>query len=116
MAIAERQLAARFNRPGHEVVDHHTYVLAGDGDLMEGVAHEAASLAGHLELGKLIVFYDSNRICLAGSTNLSFTDDVAQVFEGYGWHVQTVADGNDLEAARRARPRRRRRPTTGRRS
>ncbi len=102
MAIAEAHLAARFNRPGHEVVNHHTYVLAGDGDLMEGVTHEAASLAGHLELGKLIVFYDSNRICLAGSTNLSFTDDVAQVFEGYGWHVQTVADGNDLDALARA--------------
>ncbi len=102
MAIAERHLAARFNRPGHEVVDHHTYVLAGDGDLMEGVAHEAASLAGHLELGKLVVFYDSNRICLAGSTNLSFTDDVARVFDGYGWHVQTVADGNDLDALARA--------------
>src|SRR5512139_2552955 len=102
MAIAESHLAARFNRPGHEVVDHRTYVLAGDGDLMEGVAHEAASLAGHLELGKLVVFYDSNRICLAASTNLSFTDDVAKVFEGYGWHVQTVADGNDLGALARA--------------
>jgi transketolase len=102
MAIAERHLAARFNRPGHEVVDHHTYVLAGDGDLMEGVAHEAASLAGHLELGKLIVFYDSNRICLAGSTNMSFTDDVARVFDGYGWHAQTVTDGNDLDALARA--------------
>jgi transketolase len=102
MAMAEAHLAARFNRPGHEVVDHHTYVLAGDGDLMEGVAHEAASLAGHLELGKLVVFYDSNRICLAGSTNLSFTDDVEQVFEGYGWHVAKVGDGNDLEALARA--------------
>ncbi len=98
MALAEAHLAARFNRPGHEVVDHRTYVLAGDGDLMEGVAHEAASLAGHLELGRLVVFYDSNRICLAASTNLSFTDDVARVFDGYGWHVQKVADGNDLDA------------------
>ena len=102
MAMAEAHLAARFNRPGHAVVDHHTYVLAGDGDLMEGVAHEAASLAGHLELGKLVVFYDSNRICLAGTTNLSFTDDVEQVFEGYGWHVVKVADGNDLAALARA--------------
>jgi len=102
MAIAEAHLAARFNRPGHEVVNHHTYVLAGDGDLMEGVAHEVASLAGHLELGKLVAFYDSNRICLAGSTNMSFTDDVARVFDGYGWHVQTVADGNDLSALARA--------------
>ena len=104
--MAEAHLAARFNRPGHEVVDHHTYVLAGDGDLMEGVAHEAASLAGHLELGKLVVFYDSNRICLAGSTNLSFTDDVAQVFEGYGWHV---ADGGRRERPRGPRARDRRR-------
>src|SRR5512136_348365 len=102
MAIAESHLAARFNRPGHAVVDHRTYVLAGDGDLMEGVAHEAASLAGHLELGKLIVFYDSNRISLAASTNLTFTDDVEMVFEGYGWHVQTVGNGNDLEALARA--------------
>jgi transketolase len=98
MAIAEAHLAARFNRPGHEIVNHRTWVLAGDGDLMEGVAHEAASLAGHLRLGKLVCFYDSNDICLASSTSLTLTDDVGRVFEGYGWHVQTVADGNDLEA------------------
>jgi transketolase len=102
LAMAERQLAARFNRPGHTIVDHCTYTLAGDGDMMEGITHEAASLAGHLELGKLVCLYDSNRICLAGSTNLSFTDDVATVFDGYGWHVQTVADGNDVEAVARA--------------
>jgi transketolase len=102
MAIAERHLAARFNRPGHEIVDHRTFVLAGDGDLMEGVANEAASLAGHLGLGKLVCFYDANRICLAASTNLVFTTDVAKVFEGCGWHVQTVADGNDLDAIARA--------------
>jgi transketolase len=102
MAIAERHLAARFNRPGHEIVDHRTFVLAGDGDLMEGVANEAASLAGHLGLGKLVCFYDSNHICLAASTNLVFTADVAKVFEGYGWHVQTVGDGNDLAAIERA--------------
>ena len=102
MAIAERHLAARFNRPGHTVVDHHTYVLAGDGDLMEGVAHEAASLAGHLRLGRLVCFYDSNRISLAGATSLSFSDDVTRVFEGYGWRVETVADGNDLDALARA--------------
>jgi transketolase len=98
MALAERHLAARFNRPGHEIVDHRTFVLAGDGDLMEGVANEAASLAGHLGLAKLVCFYDSNRICLAASTNLVFTTDVAKVFEGYGWHVQTLQDGNDLAA------------------
>jgi transketolase len=102
MAIAEAHLAARFNRPGHEIVDHHTWVLAGDGDLMEGVAHEAASLAGHLRLEKLVCFYDSNDITLAASTNLTFTDDVGEVFEGYGWHVQTVHDGNDLDAIARA--------------
>jgi transketolase len=102
MALAERHLAARFNRPGHEIVDHRTFVLAGDGDLMEGVANEAASLAGHLRLGRLVCFYDSNRICLGSSTNLVFTTDVARVFEGYGWHVQTVEDGNDLEAIARA--------------
>jgi len=102
MAIAERHLAARFNRPGHEIVDHRTFVLAGDGDMMEGVANEAASLAGHLGLGKLVCFYDSNRICLAASTNLVFTTDVAKVFEGYGWHVQTLPDGNDLGAIARA--------------
>jgi transketolase len=102
MAIAERHLAARFNRPGHEIVDHRTFVLAGDGDLMEGVANEAASLAGHLGLGRLVCFYDSNHICLAASTNLVFTTDVAKVFEGYGWHVQTLPDGNDLAAIARA--------------
>ena len=102
MALAERHLAARFNRPGHEVVDHRTFVIAGDGDLMEGVAQEAASLAGHLGLGKLVVFYDSNHICLGSTTNLVFTTDVAKLFEGYEWHVQTVADGNDLAAIERA--------------
>ncbi len=102
MAIAERQLAARFNRPGHTIVDHYTYAIAGDGDLMEGVAQEAASLAGHLGLGKLVYFYDSNHVCLAGTTNLSFSEDVGQVFEGHGWHVQTVADGNDIGAIDRA--------------
>ena len=98
MAIAEAHLAARFNRDGHTVVDHRTYVVAGDGDLMEGVSHEAASLAGHLRLGKLIVFYDDNRITIEGGTDLSCSDDVARRFEAYGWHVQRVADGNDLVA------------------
>lgn len=98
MAIAEAHLAARFNRPGLEVVNHHTYCIVGDGDLMEGVAAEAASLAGHLELGKLICLYDDNRISLAASTALSFTEDRAARFAAYGWHVATVADGNDLAA------------------
>ncbi|MFN8095005.1 MAG: transketolase [Vicinamibacteria bacterium] len=102
MAAAEAHLAARFNRPGHDVVDHFTYVIAGDGDLMEGVVHEAAALAGHLRLGKLVCLYDSNSICLGGATNLSYTMDAAKVFEGYGWHVQTVADGNDVDAVAKA--------------
>ena len=87
MAIAEAYLAARFNRPGFDLVDHHTYVIASDGDLMEGVASEAASLAGHLRLGKLICLYDDNRISIAGATDLAFTEDVAERFEAYGWHM-----------------------------
>jgi transketolase len=98
MAIAEARLAALFNRPGHEIIDHHTYFLASDGDLMEGISHEACSLAGHLKLGKLIGFYDDNRITIDGSTDLTFSDDTAKRFEAYGWHVQRVADGNDLGA------------------
>jgi transketolase len=98
MALAEAHLAARFNRPGHTIVDHRTYVIASDGDLMEGVSHEAASLAGHLRLGKLLVFYDDNRITIEGSTDLAYSDDAAQRFAGYGWHVQHVADVNDLAA------------------
>ncbi len=102
MAIAEAHLAARYNRPGFEIVNHHTYGIVSDGDLMEGVASEAASIAGHLKLGKLIYLYDDNRISLAASTNLTFTEDRAKRFEAYGWHVQTVDDGNDLDAMDRA--------------
>ena len=98
MAIAEAQLAAMYNRPGHEIFSHYTYFLASDGDLMEGISHEACSLAGHLKLGKLIGFYDDNRITIDGSTDLAFSDDTAKRFEGYGWQVQHVEDGNDLEA------------------
>ena len=98
MALAEAHLGARFNRPGHTVVDHRTYVIASDGDVMEGISHEAASLAGHLALGKLIVYYDDNRISIEGPTDLAFGEDVARRFEAYGWHVQHVADGNDLSA------------------
>jgi transketolase len=97
MGMAEAFLAARFNRDGHVVVDHHTYCLVSDGDLMEGVASEAASLAGHLGLGKLIYLYDDNHITIDGSTDLAFTEDVGRRFEAYGWHVQRVADGNDLD-------------------
>ena len=98
MAIAERFLAARYNRDGHELFDHYTYVICSDGDLMEGVASEAASLAGHLGLGKLIMLYDDNEISIDGSTELAFTEDVEARFEAYGWHVEHVEDGNDLEA------------------
>ncbi len=98
MAMAEAHLAALFNRPGFPIVDHYTYVLASDGDLMEGVTAEAASLAGHLRLGKLIVLYDQNFVSLAGSTALAFTEDVRKRFEAYGWQVLEVPDGNDLEA------------------
>ncbi len=102
LAIAEQHLAATYNRPGFEVVNHHTYGLLGDGDLMEGVSHEAASLAGTLGLGKLIFFYDDNLISLDGPTSLSFTEDAYKRFEAYGWQVLRVADGNDLAALRAA--------------
>ncbi len=95
MALAERYLAASFNRPDFPIVDHYTYALCSDGDLMEGVSHEAASLAGHLKLGKLVFLYDSNRISIDGSTDLSFTEDVAQRFAAYGWHVLHT-DGHNL--------------------
>jgi transketolase len=98
MAIAEAFLAERFNRPGHTIVDHYTYAIVSDGDLMEGVASEAASLAGHLQLGKLIYLYDDNDISIDGSTNLTFTEQVAGRFQAYGWHVQEIADGNDVPA------------------
>ena len=102
MAMAERNLAARFNRPGHTLFDHRTWVLASDGDIMEGVASEAASLAGHLKLGKLIVFYDDNRITIDGSTDLTFSEDVITRFEACGWHALSVEDGEDLSAIRSA--------------
>jgi transketolase len=102
MAAAEKHLAAVYNRDGHSVVDHHTYVLCGDGDLMEGVSHEAASLAGTLGLGKLIVLYDDNLISLDGPTSLSYTEDVTLRFEAYHWQVLSVADGNDLVAIENA--------------
>ncbi|HEY7356355.1 MAG TPA: transketolase, partial [Ktedonobacterales bacterium] len=95
MAIAERYLGEVFNRPGHEIVDHYTYGICSDGDLMEGVSHEAASLAGHLGLGKLIFFYDDNHITIEGNTDLAFSEEVGHRFEAYGWHVQRV-DGNNI--------------------
>lgn len=97
-ALAERWLGDRFNRPGHEIVDHFTYAFCSDGDLMEGVSHEAAAIAGHQKLGKLIWVFDDNRITIEGSTDLSSSTDQGRRFEGYGWHVVDVHDGNDLEA------------------
>jgi transketolase len=98
MAIAEANLAANFNREGHPVVDHFTYFIASDGDVMEGISHEAASYAGHLGLGKLIGFYDDNRITIEGDTGLTFADDTAARFAAYGWHVLHVSDANDVHA------------------
>ena len=98
MALAETHLAAEYNRDGHDVVDHDTYFICSDGDLMEGVSHEVASFAGHFGLGKLIGFYDDNRITIDGSTELTFTDDTALRFKGYGWQVLHIADVNDLDA------------------
>jgi len=97
-AIAERWLAARFNRPGHTIVDHHTYVVCSDGDMMEGISHEAAELAGHQKLGKLVWIFDDNRISIDGSTDLATSVDHAKRFEAYGWNVLRVDDGNDLGA------------------
>ena len=98
MAIAEAQLAARYNRRGHAVIDHHTFAIVSDGDLMEGVAAEAASLAGHLHLGKLVCLYDDNEVTLAAGTDITFSEDRARRFEAYGWHTLSVQDGNDLGA------------------
>lgn len=102
MAMAEAHLAARFNRPGHEIINHFTYAIVSDGDLMEGVAAEAASLAGHLKLGKLIYLYDSNDITLSGTLAMSCSDDTARRFESYGWQVITVEDGNSAAAVEKA--------------
>jgi len=98
MAIAEAQLAARYNRAGRALIDHYTYALVSDGDLMEGVAAEAASLAGHLKLGKLTCLYDDNHVTLSAGTDIAFTEDRATRFRAYGWHTIQVADGNDLAA------------------
>lgn len=98
MAMAERHLAARFNRKGYEIVDHFTYMMCGDGDMMEGISSEAASLAGHLGLGRLICIYDDNKISIEGSTEITFTEDVALRFKAYNWHILKVDDGNDIHA------------------
>jgi transketolase len=98
MAIAERRLAAEFDRPGHAIIDHWTYVLCSDGDLQEGISAEAASLAGHLRLGRLVVLYDDNDVQLDGPTSMAWSEDVLARFDAYGWHTQRVADGTDIEA------------------
>lgn len=99
MAMAEAHMAQVFNRPGHEIVDHHTYAICSDGDLMEGASHEAASMAGHFGLGKLVWMYDENHISIEGPTELTYTDDVVSRFEGYNWHVQHIGESaNDLDA------------------
>ncbi|QBD81990.1 transketolase [Ktedonosporobacter rubrisoli] len=102
MAIAERFSAGHYNRPGHTILDHYIYAIVSDGDLMEGIASEAASIAGFLKLGKLIYFYDDNHITIEGNTDLAFQENVGQRFESYGWHVQHVADVNDLDALEQA--------------
>jgi transketolase len=102
LAMAEKHMAGLYNNDQYKIVDHYTYVLCGDGDLMEGISHEASSLAGTLQLGKLIVLYDDNLISLDGPTELSYTEDVTERFHGYDWHVQFVSDGNDLDELNRA--------------
>ena len=106
MALAERMLAARFNRAGHEIVDHHTFVIASDGDLEEGISGEASSLAGHLGLGRLISFYDQNHISIEGDTGLAFTEDVGKRYEAYGWHVQDLEEDIGLDRLEQALARR----------
>jgi transketolase len=102
MAMGAAHLAAKFNKDGFPLIDHYVYAIVSDGDLMEGVASEAASLAGHLKLGKMIYLYDDNQVTIEGFTNLAFSEDVPKRFEAYGWHTQTVADGNDLDAIEEA--------------
>src|SRR5262249_7740618 len=97
MAVAEAHLAAVFNKPDNSIVDHYTYFICSDGDLMEGISHEAASFAGHFKLGKLIGFYDDNRITIDGSTDLTFSDNTAERFAAYAWQVLHTAHGNDLD-------------------
>lgn len=98
MAMAERHLESLFNRPGNEIVDHYTYVMCGDGDLMEGISSEAGSLAGHMGLGKLICLYDDNGISIEGDTDITFSEDLAARFKAFNWHVIPVSDGNDMDA------------------
>src|SRR6202011_2952819 len=102
MEIAGADLASDFNRPGLDIVNHFTYGICSDGDLQEGVASEAASLAGHLKLGKVIYLYDSNKVQLSGPADVTFTENVSERFDAYGWHVAEVHDGNDVASIERA--------------
>ncbi|HEV2481105.1 MAG TPA: transketolase [Puia sp.] len=102
MAIAQKSLAARFNKPGYDIFDYTIYAICSDGDMMEGISSEAASIAGHLGLGNIVYLYDDNHITIEGNTNITFQEDVAERFEAYGWHVQVLEDGNDVEAISRA--------------
>src|ERR687886_1340864 len=102
LALAERMLAERFNKPGHQIVDHYTYTIASDGDMQEGVQAEAASIAGHLGLGRLIAFYDDNHISIEGDTALAFSEDVGKRYEAYGWHVQNLGEDIGLERVEQA--------------
>jgi transketolase len=102
LTIAEAYFAARYNKPGHQLIDHYTYSIVSDGDLMEGISAEAASLAGHLRLGKLICLYDNNHVTLSASTHMAFSDDTAMRFQSYGWHTQSIEDGNDLGSIEKA--------------
>jgi transketolase len=97
-AIAQKYMAARYNKPGFDIFNYKIYTICSDGDMMEGISSEAASLAGHLQLGNMIYLYDDNHITIEGNTNITFDEDLAQRFEAYGWHVQVLADGNDLDA------------------
>ena len=97
-AIAQKLMASRYNKPGFDIFNYKIYAICSDGDMMEGVTAEAASLAGHLQLGNIIFLYDDNHITIEGNTNLAFSEDVQKRFEAYGWHVQLIPDGNDLEA------------------
>ena len=114
LALGERMLAARFDRPGHAIIDHHTFTIASDGDMEEGVQSEAASIAGHLGLGRLIAFYDDNHISIEGDTKLAFSEDVGARYQAYGWHVQHLGEESRRTASRRPRGRRWR-SRTGRR-
>ena len=116
MALAERMLAARFNRDGHEIVDHHTFVIASDGDMRGGRRRaRRRSLAGHLGLGRLIAFYDDNHISIEGDTALAFSEDVGKRYEAYGWHVQDLGEDLALDRLEAGARRRRWRSRTGRR-